>query len=59
MAKPKLTLYLDIVSPFAYLAFYVTKVYLMELHTSYNYMSIDEHDLTESRRTRPSSRIAM
>jgi hypothetical protein len=26
MAKPKLTLFLDVVSPFAYLAFYVTKV---------------------------------
>lgn len=26
MAKPKLTLFVDIVSPFAYLAFYLTKV---------------------------------
>lgn len=26
MARPKLTLYLDIVSPFAYMAFYITKV---------------------------------
>jgi len=26
MARPKLTLYLDIVSPFAYMAFYITRV---------------------------------
>lgn len=26
MARPKLTVYLDIISPFAYMAFYVTKV---------------------------------
>lgn len=27
MAPPKLTLFLDIISPFAYIAFYVTKVF--------------------------------
>jgi hypothetical protein len=26
MAQPKLTLYLDVVSPFAYLAYYATRV---------------------------------
>ena len=26
MAQPKLTLFLDVISPFAYIAFYVTKV---------------------------------
>jgi len=29
MAKPKLTLYLDIVSPFAYLAFHLVSVSLV------------------------------
>ena len=26
MGKPKLTLFLDVISPFAYIAFYVTRV---------------------------------
>jgi hypothetical protein len=36
MAQPKITLYVDIVSPFAYIAFYLLQVHpLPSLHTYY------------------------
>lgn len=44
MARPKLTVYLDVVSPFGYMAFYMTRVSALELFTLYSYLAIRCHD---------------
>jgi hypothetical protein len=43
MTNPKLTLYIDIVSPFAYLAYYVTRVRFDENPNDKTIACVSEH----------------
>ncbi|KAI7580203.1 hypothetical protein KC346_g19017 [Hortaea werneckii] len=53
MARPKLTVYLDIISPFAYMAFYVTKNSPIFKQCDVNYVPIFLGGLMQKCNNRP------